>query len=57
MIMDKEAEHTAQPDLVIEIINNNTEQTVKRDSSKPQQNSPYNAAKRSFKDYVVNNSL
>jgi hypothetical protein len=57
MIMDKKAEHTAQPDLVIKIIDNNIEQTVKRDSSKSQQNSPYNTAKRLFKDYVVNNSL
>jgi hypothetical protein len=57
VIIDKDTEQTAKTDSVIKIINNNTEQTAKKDSSKPRQNSPYNAAKRLFKDFVVNNSL
>jgi hypothetical protein len=59
MIMDEEAKQTTKPDSAI-VITDNTEQTTKPDSAteiKPRRNSPRNAAKRSFKDFVVNDSL
>jgi hypothetical protein len=52
VIIDKDTEQTAKTDSVIEIIDDDTEQTTK-----PRRYSPRNAAKRSFKDFVVNDSL
>lgn len=52
MIMDEDTEQTIKTDSVIKIIDDDTEQTTK-----PRRNSPRNAAKRSFKDFIVNNSL
>jgi hypothetical protein len=52
MIMDEEAEQTTKPDSAIVIIDEDTEQTTK-----PRRYSPRNAAKRSFKDFVRNDSL
>jgi hypothetical protein len=52
IIIDDVIEQTAKTDSVIEIIDDNIEKTTKL-----RRKSPRNAAKRSFKDFIVNNSL
>ncbi|KAF4632610.1 hypothetical protein G7Y89_g5521 [Cudoniella acicularis] len=52
IVIDEVIEQTAKTDSVIEIIDDDTEKMTK-----PRRKSPRNAVKRSFKDFVVNNSL